>query len=250
MEATLEKPGKNLPQINDIEEKDLERIIMPLEYYLGECNRLSKRISEHRDYLEENHMDFTMLDKMDEIVEACIMSLAQFHMVDFPNTGAKVEFEKAKEDAEYLLFDLITTFDFAFQDAPHLLKKVSFIRQGGSHMDMVTDLADCNVLGTENSSYLEKIHYDMDNVARARELSLRLADLLAQATADKSESKELRIHRDKCFTLLKLTMDAALRHARYIYRHDKKTAEEFRINPPPRRSYRRKNDDEDSTAQA
>ena len=139
-----------------------------------------------------------------------------------------------------LLYDLKAAMDYAFADRPELLAQVSVIRQGASNADFIQDFSDAHVLCREYRPLLEAIHYDMENVERASLLSKELSELLARATVDKSNSPELRIDRDKCFTILKKSVDAAIKQARFIFRHDKKTAAQFMIDPPRRKSAKAK----------
>lgn len=246
METAMEKQ-ELFTQVNEIEEKDFVRIIMPHIHYVAQCLTVTLQMMKYREKLVKEHMDFSMLDKMNELTTECRAVLSEFNMVDFPNRESKIEFQKSKDEAENLLYELITTFNFAFREHPDLLAKVSFIRQGASNADMIQDLSDCHVLGTENKTLLEKIHYDMHNVEYAKELATKLALLHAQATVDKTESPELTRNRNRWFTLLKKTIDEAMCHARYIYRDDQAVAETFKIKAPPKRNYGKKESAEESS---
>jgi hypothetical protein len=224
------------PQIDKMSEDDTVSINMPFKHYMQECMLAYERLRKCREYLEKNKMDFTEVLKIPVILGACREIFSLCSMINFPTPASKKEWEKAKEEADLLMYDLKAAMDYAFQEHPELLSQVSAIRQGSSNADYIQDFNDAYVLCRENRALLENIHYDMGNIERASVLAKELSRLLALATLDKSNSPELRINRDKCFTILKKTIDAAFKQARYIYRNDKKTSAQFMINPPMRKA--------------
>jgi hypothetical protein len=228
------------PAIDQMSETDTVTINMPFKHYLQECMIEYQRLCNHREFLEANHMDFTVVDTIPQLISACREILSQFSMINFPSPASRNAWEKGREEGEALLYDLKAAMDYAFQDYPELLSQVSVIRQGASNADFIQDLNDSSVLCRENRQLLEAIHYGMENVERASVLAKELSGLLAQSTLDKSNSPELRIDRDKCFTILKKNIDATIRQARFIYRHERKIAAEFMIRPPRRRSAKAK----------
>ncbi len=145
-----------------------------------------------------------------------------------------------KDDAEYILWDLKTAMDYAFSGYKDLLAKVSMIREGASNADFVQDLNDSSVLAIENKELLEGAKYDMANAQLAAVLSKELAELLAQATVDKSSTPELSLDRAKGFTLLKTSIDELISQARYILRADRFKAAQFMINPPRKKPSKKK----------
>jgi len=68
---------------------------------------------------------------------------------------------------------------FAFRNHGDVKKKVMRIREGGSNADMVQDLLDLAVLGEKYPEPLAAIHFDMEKLSQARELSHSMSELLA-----------------------------------------------------------------------
>ena len=246
--TTLDDFAALKPEIDRMPEDDIVAVNMPFKYYLQGVMFVYQRLCRHREYLEENGMDFTGVLKIPQQAGACREIFSQFSMINFNNPASQVAWEKARDDSDELLYDLKAAMDYSFRDHPELLSQVSVIRQGSSNADFIQDLNDAYVLCRENIALLNAIHYDTENIERASILSKELSELLAQATLDRSDSPELRIDRDKCFTILKKNIDALIRQARFIYRHDKKTAGQFIIRPPRRKSSKAKREEPETVA--
>jgi len=222
------------PVVSKIEEKDFLSINFPYRYYLQEVVNVYVRIEKYRKGLEAAGMKFGELDTIPTISGASRLKHSTSIMLKFPRAESRIKWEAKREEGEYLLYDLLCTFDLVFHDYPDLQGMVSTIRQGSSNADFIQDLMDASILGRENSSYLEAINYDMANIDRAAILSKELSLLLAEAIADNSTSPEMRIEREQCFTYMKKTIDTGMRLARYYFRNDKDIAKKF-IIPAPKR---------------
>ena len=237
------------PAIDTMAEEDTVSINMPFKHYLQECQLVYQLLMKYRAHLEENNMDFIEIQKIPQLISASREILSQFSMISFPTPASRMAWEKGREEGEALIYDLKAAMDYSFQNHPELLSQVSVIRQGASNADFIQDLSDAHVLCRENRDLLDAIHYDFANVERAAVLTNELSGLLAQATLDKSDTPELRIDRDKCFTLLKKSVDAAIRQARFIYRNEKKTASQFMIRPPRRNGSKTKKEPVEETVE-
>ncbi len=245
MATTLEDFNALAPELSTLQESDCVSVNMPFKHYLQETMLEYQRIIRHRAFLEQNGMDFSVIERIPTIINACREIFSQCSMINFPTPGSKKEWEIAKEEADLLLYDLKVSMDYAFRNHPELLKRVSVIREGSSNADFIQDLTDAYVLSRENRALLEAARYEVENIERASKLSQKLSELLAMATLDKSSSPEMRINRDKCFTILKKTIDEAIKQARFIYRHDKATASQFMVNPPAKKKGNSKNEGEE-----
>lgn len=205
----------------------------PLLHYIQELILAVARFVRFRSTLESGKMDFTRVDKLKILAGACRELYSRASVVLFPSSAAQNAWEKAKEEAEYLLYFIKEAGVYACRDNPDLLAAIYAIyNEGGSNTNMIQDLNDFAVFGREHADLFTAIGYDLANFERAAELARVMDELLAQATLDKSDSPENRIRRDKAFTLAKKLVDDLNAQARYIYTGNKKIAAEFTINPP------------------
>jgi hypothetical protein len=223
-------------ELDKIKDSEIVQVGMPFKHYLQECMLSCKRLENNKAPLAAGGLDFKAVSGVPSLVDACRVMLSQTSMITFPNPGSQRAWEEGKAEADDLLYDLKAAMDYAFRGYPELLAQVSAIREGASNPDMIQDLSDASVLAKANSKLLEGVGYDMANADRAAALAKSLADLLAQATYDKSLSPESTLARGKAFSLLKNTIDGLNHHARFIFRADKKKAATFMINPPRRKS--------------
>jgi hypothetical protein len=222
-------------EIDKVKDEDIVAVGMPLKHYLQECMLACKQFEGNKDALTLGGMDFTEVASIPTLVNATRELFSRQSMVSFPNTASKKAWEKSKEQADNLLYDLKAAMDYAFRDHPELLGQVSAIREGSSNPDTIQDLSDAAVLAKANSELLMAAKYDMANVERAAELARTLADLLAQSTYDRSTAPGNSVIRDKALTLLKKKIDNLNKQARYIMRTDKKNASSFVLSPPRRK---------------
>ncbi|MDG5814680.1 hypothetical protein QA601_06315 [Chitinispirillales bacterium ANBcel5] len=221
--------------LDEMCEDDIISVNMPQKYYLQESMMAFKRMKQHRDTLIDMHMDWEKAEKIPQLIGSSRELHSQCAMINFPDAKSRKEWLAAKDEAELLLYDLMVTGDFVYADDPHIRGRLSVIREGASNADFIQDLNDVSVLFRENPEPLRRINYDMENVRQAALLSSKLSALLAIATLDRSTSPELRIERDKSFTLLKTSLDPKLHHARWAFRFKRELADQFRVSPPRRR---------------
>jgi hypothetical protein len=99
-------------------------------------------------------------------------------------------------------------------------KKVMRIREGGSNADMVQDLIDLAVLGEKYPEPLAAIHFDMEKLSQARELSHSMSELLAASNGAAGEGNEAKILRDKAFTLLDEKARIIREYGQYVFWKD------------------------------
>jgi hypothetical protein len=72
-------------------------------------------------------------------------------------------------------------------------------------------------------------------VSIVRTVSSQLADLLAKATLDRTETSEHRIERDKVFTILKGMLKDLCRAGYYTFRNNQAYAERYSLAYTPRK---------------
>jgi hypothetical protein len=235
------KEDLNLWQEKIDQVKDYEGIQlgMPRKTYLQACMSSVKQFEGNREALAQGGMDFAVVSSIPSLANATRGLLSDQSMVTFPNIASKRAWEKGKEQAEELLHDIKAAMEYGFRKYPELLARITEINEGSSNPDLIQDLSDAAALASANSSLLIEAKYDMANVERASVLAKELADLLAQATYDRSTTPENCIVRDKAYTLLKTIMDELIKQAKYIFRADKEKAAKFVISAPHRKQTRK-----------
>lgn len=231
-------------EVESTKEEIIVSIGYPLLHYIQELLLSVARFIKFRSTLESGKMDFARVDKLKILAGACRELYSRASVVLFPSSAAHKTWEKAKEEAEYLLYFIKEAGVYACRDNPDLLAAIYAIyNEGGSNSNLIQDLNDYAVFGREHAALFTTIGYDLANFERAAELAREMDELLAQATLDKSDSPENRIRRDKGFTLAKKLVDDLNAQARYIYTGNKKLAAEFIINPPRKKPVKKEKSD-------
>lgn len=153
--------------------------------------------------LQKIKNDVSRLDKIVLHIQALTCQQATFADVRFDTPEAAKEFNKLRDEATEIWYELLAAMDYAFADDPNLLAKLGRIREGGSNDDLIQDLVGIKVVCESNLELLDKVKYENSYQDRIPFLSKSLRSLLSKATLDRSESPEVRILRDKICTILK-----------------------------------------------
>ena len=147
--------------------------------------------------------------------------------------------------------ELLAAMDHAFDEDEDLLQRLSEIREGESHADMVTDVGALAELGREKQELMEAIGFDMEEVEQAAHLADRLARLLGEADAERLEDAEEKKIRDKAYTFLATAVRKIRKCGKYVCRHEPERLKGYTseyITSASRR-YRKKKAEQASEAQ-
>jgi hypothetical protein len=98
-----------------------------------------------------------------------------------------------------------------------LMARVAEIAEGATHADMVQDLNDLAILGTNNAALLGAIGFDTEKLLEAAQKSDTMANLLALANGDKAEQNDSKKIRDKAFAYLKERVDEIREAGKYLF---------------------------------
>ncbi|GEM_PF-3359123 len=184
--------------------------------------------------LKENKYDISQLEEIDLLISALICQQAIFSDVRFDNPETAKQFNKEREEGIEIRYELLSAMDLAFADDPNLLAKLSRIREGGSNADLIQDLMDIKVVCESNLELLNTVKYEESYLERIPTLSKSLLSLLSKATLDRSESPEVRVLRDKIYTILKKKIKKLSRFGLYSFRHKPKYASRYSMTYTPR----------------
>lgn len=219
-------------EVDSYEEKKIVSTGMPLNHYVQEVTLSCNRLIRKKDVLAAEGMDFTIVEKVKVLAGAC-RQLQSEMSATFSSSKNQIKWDAFSEEADDLLYDMKEATIYACRAHEEIVAfAYATYNEGGSNSDKIQDLNDFSVNGFKNEALFTAVGYDMANFTRASELAREMADLLAEVALDKSENPELRIRRDKAYSIMKKLIDDLNDQARFILRPDKITAAKFRINPP------------------
>lgn len=212
--------------------KDID---IPLRPFLQIAGRICEAGQRDSLKLQTCKYDILKLPSIALHIKALTELSAIYSDVQFDQPDTQKAFVKLREEAEAICFELLTAMDYAFSSDENLMGKTSKIREGNSIADLIQDLVDAKVTCVNNISLLQAINFDETLLEKAETVSSQLADLLAKATLDRSDSPEQRIERDKVFTILKGMLKELSYAGYYTFRNDPAHAERYSLVYTPRK---------------
>lgn len=116
--------------------------------------------------------------------------------------------------------ELIDFMEFAFRNDESLLKKLRAIKEGDSRADTIQDMASLSVLGKENQGLLTAINFDLAPLDTAAEMADRMGGLLGDINGRMYFEDDIKLIRDKAFTLCKEVVDEVRSYGKFVFRKD------------------------------
>ena len=209
-----------IEEIKAFPKNQLKKCEMPIGIYIHEIDVLHTRASIDLPQLITAGMSPELINKM--LGRTNALRTAQCNWEEQSTQRQKaIKIWKAESPAIYAFrADLIENMTFAYRNNTDLLQKLRAIKKGNSHADAVQDLSNLAILGRANSSPLQAIHFDMTLCDKASEEASRMASLLGQVNGQMYVIDELKIFRDKAFSLLKEVVDEIRSYGRFVFRKD------------------------------
>ncbi len=183
--------------------------------------------------LKKYNYDESKFARMELLIAVLRELSGSFTDVQFDQPESRNQFIILRDEAELLRFEMLSALELLGRDDPLLLTKIGRIREGSSHSDMIQDLTDAKVVCEGQMEKLKNINFDISILDRVPELSSQISSLLAKATLDKSLSSELRLERDKAYTLLRDLLQELVSTARYAFRHNPARGSKFTLSYSP-----------------
>ena len=209
-----------LDEIKAVLKEETKQCDIQIGIYLHESENLHTRVSIDLPKLTAVGMDPTLLTNLLAYTGATRTAQSNWEELNTVREEAKKDW-KAEWPA-FLEFrnDLIDHMDFAYRNDELLLKKLAVIKQGDSQADSIQDMANLSVLGKANLAPLEAINFDVTLIDKAAEEADRMASLLGAVNGHMYVDDEIKVIRDKSYTLLKRVVDEIRNYGRFVFRKD------------------------------
>lgn len=204
----------------EIESIPLDEIKLPdepIDDFVARTETLAVNANEDRELLEGAGLDVVTIDQLPPLSGALRYCQAQWMSEYQVREEAKIEWREKSPHAYVLRDELLHHFSFAYRGSDDMKKKIARLREGASNADMVQDLLELAVLGTNNPDPLTTIKFDLDLLPQARTESYSLAKILAAANGAEGEDNKIKKLRDQAFTLLSQKESTIREYGRYIF---------------------------------
>lgn len=212
---------KLLPEIEAISDSEVRKPDMPIDTFVQEGDNLYEWALDDKKLLFERGLKQQVLNILPDAVGACRYSESLWFKQRYDKEEAEKQWSVQSPIAYELRDDLIYEFEFAFVGNQPLLNRVAEIRNGNTHADMIQDLSNLSVLGTENITLLKQTKFDETLLPKAADTADNMGEILARATGDKAEDSEAKLLRDKAYTYLKQYVDEVRRYGKFVFRKNK-----------------------------
>ncbi|MDD3320466.1 MAG: hypothetical protein PHS59_03385 [Paludibacter sp.] len=219
--ANNEDYQSKLEVINAIPTEDILVPDVPVGSYLQECENLYKWALQDLEILAGIGLTKEKLDDLPVRAGAC-REAQSIWMKDYRSQqAAQLQWIEQSPGAYALRDELLHAMRYAYRNETSLTSRVRTIADGRGDPDMIQDLNDLNVLGTENIDLLLTVGITAEKLAQAATLSDEMADLLALANGDKAEINQSKTIRDKAYTHLKNLADEVYEAGKFLFWKDK-----------------------------
>jgi hypothetical protein len=209
-----------LEEINAVPEEKIEYCDLPYNVFINEAEGLHTRASLDLPELKTYNFDETRLPKLLALIGALRTAQSNWETQKTDKQKA-VEAWKAEAPAMNELHDeLIANMEFAYRNDEQLLDKLADIKQGDSHADTVQDMASLAALGKENTALLTAINFDLTQLDTATEMADRMGHLLGEINGRMYFEDDLKLIRDKSYTLCKEVVDEIRNYGKFTFRKD------------------------------
>lgn len=189
----------------------------PIDLKAAQAETLRINAQEDKEVLMGAGADWTLVEDLTTLPGALRHTQAQW-MSDYLSRQENQENWIKRSPLAYELRDeMFHHMSFAYRNLPDVNKKVMRIREGSGHADMIQDLIELAVLAEKYPEPLAQINFDTSLIAKAKETSREMAELLALNNGSKDESNAVKLLRDKAFTLLDDRMRKIREVGQYVF---------------------------------
>jgi len=215
-----------LPEAEALKKEQIQSPYMTMKEFFEDTESLAVKALAHKEKLLEAGLRESILADMEVLNNATIHAESQWAQERHDQEAAVEEWKK-KSPAAYKFRDyLLSAARYAFRKDDNKLKTVAYIAEGRTNADMIQDLSDLSVMGSQNPEAFAKIGVEASEFEKASAMSEEMLNLRAKANGT-SEINEERVIRDRFYTLTKELADEVRDCARFVFHDDPDTLDDF-----------------------
>lgn len=217
-------------RIETLAQSEVKLPNQPIDELTASSETLAQEAAKDKDALTGAGLDGTVIDELPVLSGALRYCQAQWMSEYRARQEAQKEWHEQSPAAYELRDELLHHFSFAFRNEADVKSKVSRIKEGSSHADMIQDLIELAVLGEKNPEPLASINFDVASLQNARTTSHNMSELLAASNGSKDDSSVNKLLRDKAYTLLTEQMSTIREYGKYVFWKDEERKEKYMAN--------------------
>ncbi len=204
-------------QILAIRKQDVKHLTVPIDEICSEAETTYVEAQKDKEQLIAAGLDWKYVEGLKSLAGAT-RHLQAYWMGEYQTRQeAQIKWKEMSPEAYSLKSELLHHLSYGYRNNNDLLIKLSRIREGSGHKDMVQDLLELAVLAERNPEPLALINYDTQLNMKARTSSAAMSELLAQVNGNKNEYSDAKLTRDKAFTLLSAHLNIIKECGQYVF---------------------------------
>ena len=216
--------------IGAVPTKEVKLPNQPIDECTAQAETLATEAGKDKVLLGQAGLNVVLIDDLMPLSGALRYCQAQWMSEYRARQDAQKEWLEQSPLAYELRDEILHHYSFAYRQYPGIRKKVTRIRDGAGHADMIQDLVELAVLGLKNPEPLSAIGFDPSLTQKADSCSRNMAILLATANGSKDDSSEIKLLRDKAYTLLAERMTTIREYGRYVFWRNEERKEKYLNN--------------------
>ncbi len=211
-----------LNEIKSLPDEKIKTPHIPVKVMISEAENLYFRADKDFEDLKAANMPAEWTSRLLGLTRAMRVAESNWSTINDDKDLAHKEWKDESSKMYNLVSDIIDHMEFGYRNNPELIAKLDKIKEGNSNADSIQDLSDLAVLGKNNPQPLIDIGFDITKCDLAETEADRFGTLLGRVNGDMYVSSEVKLLRDKTFTLLEEVVGNIRDYGRFVYRNNSK----------------------------
>jgi len=202
-----------LEAIQSIPMKEVKKPAIPVAIYIQEAEELAAWSTDDAEKLKHAGLPADAIDELR--IRAGALKEAQ--TVWKQNRSKSHPWLKQKLIATELRNSLLRDFRYAFREDKSLQSRLAQIAKGNGYANMIQDLNDLAVLGSNQLKLLNTIGFEASKLEQAAAMSIESSALWADYQQIQTNGGPGRYLRDQAYVYLKIMVDKVRSCGQYVF---------------------------------
>lgn len=218
-------------KIDSFDEEKVHSPSMPITIFIQKSEIQNERAKQDLQDLTRVRFQPQKLEDIPALLGALRHLSSAWTDVQFDKPETRKLWQEKQARGEVLRFELSEAISFAFHDDEVMMAKLQAIDRGGSNADNIQELNDLFFIASNNKEKLIQVTELTNEVIKeSGEIAMEMGQIYAKVVVDESTSPEVRILRDKVYTMIEDIMKEIERSAHYAFRNYPQKASLFNFS--------------------
>ncbi|BAX81224.1 hypothetical protein [Labilibaculum antarcticum] len=210
----------HLEEITALTEEKILHCSIPYKVFINEAEALHTHASIDLPSLQAINFNPEKLDRLLSLTGALRTAQSNWEAKKTDKQKREECWRNEAPEMYDLHSEIIDHMGFAFRGDEALLRTLNGIKEGKSKADMIQDMASLAVLGKENAELLQAINFDLASLDTAAQMADHMGGLLGDINGRMYFADDLKLTRDKSYTLCKVLVDEIRTYGKFVFRNN------------------------------